>query len=138
MSSTDSSHEEIEMNTPNMVNDRSQMSDDERNAEQTMPTRGEPANIPVTGENASTFNWIRGEEINDLKTRWRDIQAKFVDEPRASVEQADALVADTLVRLEKSFSSHRANLADNQDVSTEELRVALQSYRSFLNRLLTL
>jgi hypothetical protein len=137
MSNNDYTYDENSATQRNVVNDRNVMSDDEKNSAQNMPVRTNQTNVPVTGEGGQ-LGWIRGEEINDLKNRWRDIQAKFVDEPRASVEQADALVADTLVRLEKSFSDHRASLTDNKDISTEELRVALQSYRTFLNRLLTL
>jgi hypothetical protein len=73
-------------------------------------------------------------------TRWTEIQASFVDEPRASVEQADALVADLMQRLAASFSDERQRLEGQwdrgDDVSPEELRVALTRYRSFFDRLL--
>ena len=35
-------------------------------------------------------------ELSDLRSRWSDIQAGFVDEPRRSVEQADQLVASAI------------------------------------------
>ena len=38
-------------------------------------------------------------EANDFRKRWADIQTGFVDEPRRSVEQADALVAEVIKRL---------------------------------------
>ena len=72
--------------------------------------------------------------------RWQVIQASFVDEPRQSVEQADALVADLMQRLAAGFSSERERLEGQwdrgDDVSTEDLRVALTRYRSFFDRLL--
>ena len=72
--------------------------------------------------------------------RWQEIQASFVDEPRTSVEQADALVADLMQRLAAGFSDERRRLEGQwdrgDDVSTENLRVALTRYRSFFDRLL--
>ena len=72
---------------------------------------------------------------------WEKIQTSFVDEPRASVEQADALVADVMQRLAAVFSEEREQLETQwdrgDDVSTEDLRVALTRYRSFFDRLLS-
>jgi len=72
--------------------------------------------------------------------RWQEIQTGFVDEPRTSVEQADALVADLMQRLAATFANERAALEAQWDrgdeVSTEDLRVALTRYRSFFDRLL--
>jgi hypothetical protein len=74
-------------------------------------------------------------------TRWHEIQAGFVDEPRDSVAQADSLVADLMQQLAASFSDERARLEQQwdsgDDVSTEDLRVALTRYRSFFDRLLS-
>ena len=76
-----------------------------------------------------------------FKSRWHEIQASFVDEPQRSVEQADALVADLMQRLAATFSEERDRLeaqwANGDDVSTEDLRVALTRYRSFFDRLLS-
>lgn len=73
--------------------------------------------------------------------RWSEIQTGFVDEPRRAVQQADALVSDVIKRIAGSFGSQRAELERQWDrgenVSTEELRLALQRYRSFFSRLLT-
>ena len=73
--------------------------------------------------------------------RWEEIQASFVDEPRDSVAQADALVADLMQRLATGFSAERERLEgqwdSGDDVSTEDLRVALTRYRSFFERLLS-
>ncbi len=81
------------------------------------------------------------KDAADLRKRWSDTQAGFVDEPRRAVEQADALVADVMKRLAEGFAAERANLERQWDrgdnVTTEDLRVALQRYRSFFDRLLT-
>jgi hypothetical protein len=79
--------------------------------------------------------------VNELRARWNEIQASFVDEPRRAVEQADGLVADAIKRLAESFAQERARLEGQWDrggdVSTEDLRQALQRYRSFFSRLLS-
>jgi hypothetical protein len=81
-------------------------------------------------------------EGGELRQRWDQIQTGFVDEPRRAVEEADQLVAATMKRLAEVFASERAQLEGQWDrgdnVSTEDLRVALQRYRSFFTRLLTI
>ena len=80
------------------------------------------------------------EEGEQFRTRWTEIQAGFVDDPREMVEQADHLVADLMQRLASQFSEERSRLESQwdseDDVSTEELRVTLTRYRSFFERLL--
>jgi hypothetical protein len=80
-------------------------------------------------------------ELESLRTRWKEIQTAFVDEPRKAVEQADGLVASAMKRLAEVFAKERSQLEQQWDrgdnVSTEDLRVALQRYRSFFDRLLS-
>jgi hypothetical protein len=80
--------------------------------------------------------------LNEFNVRWSEVQTGFVDEPRRAVQQADALVSDIIKRIADSFSGERAQLEQQWDrggdVSTEELRQALQRYRSLFSRLLTL
>lgn len=77
---------------------------------------------------------------DDWVVRWTEIQAGFVDEPRRSIENADALVDEVIETLTARFADERARLESQwtagSEPSTEELRVALQRYRSFFNRLL--
>jgi hypothetical protein len=81
------------------------------------------------------------EARRELRSRWEEIQAEFVDEPRRSVEQADRLVAETTKRLAENFAEVRRELEDEwkrgDDVSTEDLRHALRRYRSFFGRLVS-
>jgi hypothetical protein len=74
-------------------------------------------------------------------SRWQEIQTSFVDHPRDAVAKADTLVADLMQRLAASFSQERERLEGQwdlgDDVSTEDLRVALTRYRSFFDRLLS-
>jgi hypothetical protein len=81
------------------------------------------------------------EEAKDFRTRWDAIQVSFVDEPRQVVEEADSLVAMAMKRLAEMFAAERARLEGQWDsgdnVSTEDLRLALQRYRSFFGRILS-
>src|SRR5215831_3291526 len=43
-------------------------------------------------------------ELETLRTRWKEVQTAFVDEPRKAVEQADGLVASAMKRLAEVFS----------------------------------
>ena len=103
--------------------------------EQRKGTTGKPSGIdksaPLFPENEATT----------FRSRWTEIQAAFVDEPRRAVEQGDALVADVIKRLAGSFADERSKLEGQwgrgDDVSTEDLRVALQRYRAFFDRLLS-
>jgi hypothetical protein len=81
------------------------------------------------------------DEARGLQSRWNSIQTGFVDEPRRSVENADALVATAMKRLAEIFAAERSRLEGQWDrgdnISTEDLRLALQRYRSFFTRLLS-
>jgi hypothetical protein len=74
-----------------------------------------------------------------LRTRWNDIQGRFVDEPRSAVQQADVLVSEVVEKITQMFADEHSLLESQwkqgNDVSTEDLRKALQHYRSFFNRL---
>ncbi|WP_019971595.1 hypothetical protein [Mycobacterium sp. 141] len=76
-----------------------------------------------------------------LRSRWTDIQAAFIDDPKQCVQQADRLVGEVVEELNASFADTRSRLeaqwARGEDVSTEELRVALTRYRDFFQRLLS-
>jgi hypothetical protein len=82
------------------------------------------------------------DEAGRFRHRWSETQTGFVDEPRRAVEQADSLVADVMKRLAEVFANERTTLEHQwdrgADVTTEDLRVALQRYRSFFDRLLSI
>jgi len=81
-------------------------------------------------------------EMEVFRSQWSEVQTGFVDEPRRTVEDADKLVAAVMQRLAEGFANERSGLEKQWDrgdnVSTEDLRVALQRYRSFFDRLLKL
>jgi hypothetical protein len=91
---------------------------------------------------AETTPLFPDQELPELRNRWDGIQAGFVDQPRKAVEEADSLVASTMKRLAEVFAQERSKLEGQWDrgdnVSTEDLRLALQRYRSFFHRLLSI
>jgi hypothetical protein len=80
-------------------------------------------------------------ELSGYRSRWTEVQTRFVDDPRGTVKEADALVNDVMQRLTQTFTDERASLesqwSEGKDASTEDLRVGLQRYRSFFARLLS-
>ena len=80
------------------------------------------------------------ESAREFRKRWSAIQAGFVDQPRRSVEAADRMVTEVIDEVTRSFKQQRSGL-ENQwvgdGVSTEELRLALRRYRTFLERLVS-
>jgi hypothetical protein len=94
---------------------------------------------PIGTNTGSSAALLNREESEHFRTRWDEIQGKFVDEPRAAVEQADALVSEVIEQITQMFTNEHSSLEgqwnQGNDVSTEDLRKALQRYRSFFNRL---
>lgn len=82
------------------------------------------------------------EYSDGMRAEWDRIQTGFVDQPRQAVQDADHLVATVIQKLAQTFSEERGRLEQQWDrgdqVNTEDLRLALQRYRSFFHRLLAL
>jgi hypothetical protein len=85
---------------------------------------------------------LNDDAADEFRGRWQKTQADFVDDPRTAVANADALVAELMKQLADGFSRERSELekqwSESGEASTEDLRVALQRYRSFFSRLLNL
>src|ERR1700731_3984694 len=70
--------------------------------------------------------------------RWHEIQAMFVDDPRSSAEMAAGLVDESVQALVASVREQQDSLLaawHGENAGTEELRTAVQHYRSFGGRL---
>ncbi|HYZ15662.1 MAG TPA: hypothetical protein VE591_04645 [Candidatus Acidoferrum sp.] len=84
---------------------------------------------------------LPGDALQEFRVSWERIQTGFVDQPRESVQRAHDLVGQVVDRLSQSFARQRDGLegtwSSGADVSTEDLRIALQRYRSFFDRLLS-
>lgn len=72
-------------------------------------------------------------------TRWAQIQVGFVEDPPASVRDADGLIGEIATALLESVQARRADLAaawQHASPGTEELRLALRRYRAFIGVIL--
>jgi hypothetical protein len=102
----------------------------------------EPKPLDRAAEISESVPLFAEPEMVDFRSQWSKLQAGFVDEPRRTVEEADKLVAAVMQRLAEGFANERSGLEKQWDrgdnVSTEDLRIALQRYRSFFDRLLKL
>jgi hypothetical protein len=84
---------------------------------------------------------IAHDRCVDYRSRWRVVQGDFIDEPRKSVTDADALVGEILDDLAETFHSQRRSLErqwEDDKSTTEDMRLALRRYRTFFDRLLSL
>lgn len=121
-------------------------------SEQPAEDRGQVVERPVRqpqGKRTSTstdrdelVSLFEKDATEKFRSRWLDIQSRFVDDPSDSVKQADELVADVIEGITRSFADRRSTLEKQwnggEQASTEDLRLALKQYRSFFDRLLTL
>ena len=76
-------------------------------------------------------------DVAAVRSRFIDIQAGFVDEPRQAVEEAGRFVDDLVQQVADALHQQRGQLAGPEG-STEDLRLTLRAYRQFVDRLLGL
>jgi hypothetical protein len=100
-----------------------------------------PANtVPNMRDDGFSGPLLAHDASEEMRLRWESIQARFVDDPSTAVKDADELVTTATKRLSDTFASERAKLeqqwSQGNDVSTEDLRLALRRYRAFFHRLL--
>ncbi len=141
------SSSDVENEGEERVDEASQMNDEgseeptETEVEETNPASMESTQDQEAGGDSERTALLPGDQSSEFQDRWESLQTGFVDEPRRAVEDADALVAELMQRLASSFSDERSSLEEQwdrgDDVSTEDLRIALQRYRSFFVRLLS-
>jgi len=127
--------------TPQQIDTREERANRLSTAELANNLNSDPRPAPGRPTNEPNVPLFAQNDAQDFRTRWEKIQAGFVDEPREAVVQADELVAGVIKRLAEVFATERHNLETEwdkkDDVSTEDLRVALRRYRSFFDRLLS-
>lgn len=111
---------------------------DQADFQPTEPARSASATPSESSTGQALF---ADHELSDMQSRWAEVQAAFVDDPKDSVQRADGLVTDVVDQITSSLSQARSQLeeqwARGEDASTEDLRVALTRYREFFQRLLT-
>lgn len=95
---------------------------------------------PAATDDEERISLIQEADVGGYRERWTSIQTHFIDEPRETVSDADELVAEVIQSLARRFAEERQNLEQQwqsgSEVSTEDLRQAMQHYRSFFERLL--
>lgn len=78
-------------------------------------------------------------DVERLRTAWRQLQGSFVDSPHDAVTQADDLVMATVQQLSATLAERKQSLerlwSREEDGDTEDLRLALRSYRAFFDQL---
>jgi hypothetical protein len=93
----------------------------------------------AAGEGGAHEPLFPRQRADEYAARWDAVKGGFVDDPRQAVGQADQLVGELLDELQELFRAQRQGLEqdlDADEVSTEDLRLALRRYRSFFDRLL--
>jgi hypothetical protein len=99
----------------------------------------ESSTIPADSSTAESL--CPEKELSGLRSRWTQIQSGFVDDPREWVQKADSLVSDVVDQLTAGFAEARSRLeaqwARGEEISTEDLRLAMKRYREFFQRLLS-
>jgi hypothetical protein len=82
---------------------------------------------------------LTAEAEEGFLNRWVEIQVGFVEDPAESVRDADALIQEIADTLTTAFAARRTELAagwQHGTPDTEELRLALRRYRSFIGVIL--
>lgn len=93
---------------------------------------GTPATVSPADSGESLF----GAELSrQLQERWRDVQLRFVDDPRAATEEARLLVTEAVEQLTRSLGAPDDRAGTGTD-DTERMRLTIRGYRDLFDRLL--
>ncbi|MCI4062351.1 hypothetical protein MRQ36_07155 [Micromonospora sp. R77] len=96
--------------------------------------RPTPGAVPADA--ATLFDPATAQGFRD---RWRGVQLRFVDDPKAAVGEAQSLVEEAIEALSAALRAQKSKLGGWQEsgsADTEQLRVAVRDYRDFLDRVL--
>jgi hypothetical protein len=92
-----------------------------------------PAEPPVTA-----VGWAEGA-AEDMRVRWQELQLRFVDDPSGVAGEARALVAEAVRAVTDALAEQQRQLdswSTAEGGDTEQLRVVVQQYRDFFDRML--
>ena len=117
------------------------MADGRLSTEDLVLRPGDSGEPPPQEQPARDLPLLEQGQADDFLRRWSEVQSRFVDDPQAAVRDGDSLVAELLQALAARFAAHKDGLEQSWhgggEADTEQLRLALQSYRSFFQRLLS-
>jgi hypothetical protein len=94
----------------------------------------------AVSEQETRLRVFEEQETEQFRTQWREVQARFVDEPQSAVRDADSLLSTMMDELKSHIDSHKRSLDgewDRDTKDTEQLRVAMQRYRSLFDHILS-
>ncbi|WP_328539029.1 hypothetical protein [Streptomyces sp. NBC_00344] len=106
--------------------------------------RRDPAGHVAERDPADGGRLIPSAERDKLGLRLQQAVNGFVDAPRSAVEQADRIFEETAARVTETLNERGGSLrtawnhGSDQESATEELRLALRTYREVTERLLKL
>ncbi|MDJ0462891.1 hypothetical protein [Streptomyces sp. H27-C3] len=115
-----------------------------RPSESHRPTEShQPDRSPAAGTESTIGRLLPQGEREKIGLRLQQTVNTFVDGPRRSVEEADSLLEETARQLTDTLAERRRTLRttwadEGRQAETEELRVALRTYRELTDRLLQL
>ena len=104
------------------------------------PDQAESAELlpgQATAEPAAT-GWTTGA-AEDMRARWQELQLRFVDDPGGVAGEARVLVAEAVQGLTNALAEEQRQLDSwnpDEGGDTEQLRVIVQRYRDFFDRML--
>ncbi|WP_433048693.1 hypothetical protein [Dactylosporangium sp. CS-033363] len=84
--------------------------------------------------------WNEGDRQR-LRSRWQELQLRFIDDPHLVAGEAERLVQEAVTSLNASLDQRRTQLHQQRaarGLDTENLRASLRDYREFLDRILGL
>jgi hypothetical protein len=95
---------------------------------------------PADEDDQSPVHLFQPEAAERFRVEWQQIQTRFVDDPKDAVQGADHLLAEVLESLAGTVTERKHELEGQwhgeSEAPTEDLRLALRRYRSFVNQLL--
>ncbi len=76
-------------------------------------------------------------EISDLRQRFDEIQSEFIERPRDAVKKAERVVDEAIDRVTRTMRDRSRSIHSDTEGTrdTEQLRLALQRYRAFIDSL---
>jgi hypothetical protein len=96
------------------------------------------AAAPVESAEDPVRLWAE-DAVHDLQQRWREVQLRFVDDPRAAADEAQQLVTEVLQRFSDTVAARKGELdgwRDTDGADTERMRTVVRRYRTLLDGVL--
>jgi hypothetical protein len=94
-----------------------------------------PGDVPA----APVAALVSTDLAQGFRERWREVQLRFVDDPRAAAGEAQNLAEEAVEALISALSGRKSDLGGweaTEGSDTEQLRMVVRRYRDFLERVL--